>query len=136
MNRKRSIALAYLFCLCVPAGLLAQGVEATLKGLVADSSGAAVPGARVEVKNTGTNRVTATVTDSAGQYTAPFLQPGNGAVYWPALSVTVSAGQYTAPFLQPGTYTVTVEASGFKKFVREGLILSVGDTVAVDIALE
>src|SRR5438105_571189 len=110
MNRRRSTALAYLFCLCVPAGLLAQGVEATLRGLVADSSGAAVPGARVEVKNTGTNRVTATVTDSAGQYAAPFLQPG--------------------------TYSVTVEASGFKKFVREGLILSVGATVAVDMALE
>ena len=110
MNRKRSTYCAYLFCLLAPAGLLAQGVEATLKGRVTDSSGGAVPGAKVEVKNTGTNRVTPTVTDSAGLYTAPFLQPG--------------------------TYSVTAVASGFKKFVREGLSLSVGDTVAVDIALE
>jgi hypothetical protein len=100
----------YLFCLAAPAGLWAQGVEATLKGRVTDSSGAAVPGAKVEVKNTGTNRVTPTEADSAGLYTAPFLQPGS--------------------------YSVTATASGFKKFVREGLSLSVGDTVAVDIALE
>lgn len=110
MNRKRSTYCVYLFCLVAPAGLLAQGVEATLKGRVTDSSGGAVPGAKVEVKNTGTNHVTPTVTDSAGLYTAPFLQPG--------------------------TYSVTAAASGFKKFVREGLSLSVGDTVAVDIALE
>jgi hypothetical protein len=110
MNRKWSTYCVYLFCLLAPAGLLAQGVEATLKGRVTDSSGAAVPAAKVEVKNTGTNHVTPTVSDSAGQYTAPFLQPG--------------------------TYSVTATASGFKKFVREGLLLSVGATVAVDIALE
>jgi hypothetical protein len=51
-------------------------------------------------------------------------------------TLTDSAGQYTVPFLQPGTYTVTVEARGFKKVVREGLSLSVGDTVGMDITLE
>jgi hypothetical protein len=33
-------------------------------------------------------------------------------------------------------YSITVEAPGFKKFVRENLVLSVGDTVDVDVALE
>jgi hypothetical protein len=65
---------------------------------------------KIEVKNTGTNQIVTTVTDSAGQYTVPFLNPGS--------------------------YSVTVEAPGFKKFVRENLVLSVGDTVDVDVALE
>jgi len=98
-----------LFCLTLAAGLHAQGVDATLKGRVTDSSAGAVPGVKVEAKNTGTNVVSSTVTDSAGQYAVPFLKPGS--------------------------YSVTVEAPGFKKFLREGLSLSVGDTVEVDIAL-
>jgi hypothetical protein len=50
--------------------------------------------------------------------------------------VTNSAGQYAVPFLKPGSYSVMVEAPGFKKFVRERLPLSVGDNVAVDIDLD
>src|SRR5215831_18900262 len=84
-------------------GLYSQSVDATLKGRVGDSSGAAVPAAKLEVKNVGTNQIVSTITDSAGQYTVPFLQPG--------------------------TYALAVEASGFKKVVREGLSLRVGDTV-------
>ena len=88
----------------------AQGVEATLRGRVTDSAGLAVPGVKIEVTNTGTNQVTPTVTDSVGLYTTPFLNPG--------------------------TYRITAVAAGFKKFLREGLSLSVGDTVAVDMMLE
>jgi hypothetical protein len=98
------------FCLAVPAGVLAQGVDATLKGRVMDSSGAPVPGVRVEVKNIGTNVMVATLTDSSGQYSVPFLKPGS--------------------------YSVALAALGFKTFVRDGLSLSVGDTLEVDITLE
>src|SRR4051812_25024135 len=110
MLRRRSISCGVLCCLLAANGLWGQGVEATLKGQVVDTSGAAVPGAKVDVKNTGTNQVTQTVTDAGGQYTVPFLQPG--------------------------TYSVGVEASGFKRIVREGLSLTVGATVAVDLTLE
>jgi hypothetical protein len=92
------------------SGLGAQSVDATLKGRVSDASGSAVAGAKVEAKNTGTNVVSASVTDSSGQYTVPFLKPGS--------------------------YTVTVEVTGFRRFVREGLSLSVGDTIEVDIPLQ
>ena len=105
-----SCVLCVFLCMAVSPGLFGQSVDATLKGRVSDSSGAPVPGVKVEIKNTGTNVAISTVTDSAGQYTVPFLKPG--------------------------TYSVTVEAPGFKKFVRDGLSLSVGDTVEVDIALE
>jgi hypothetical protein len=92
------------------AGLYAQSVDATLKGRVTDASGGAVAGIKVEARNTGTNVASATVTDSAGQYTIPFLKPG--------------------------AYSLTVEASGFKKFVRDGLSLNVGDIIEVDIPLQ
>jgi hypothetical protein len=85
-------------------------VEATLKGRVTDSSGAAVPNAKIEVRNTGTNVAVSTVTDSAGLYAVPFLSPGS--------------------------YTVTAEAAGFKKFLRENLVLSVGATIQADASLE
>ncbi len=109
-RRMRAGSLCLFSVLLATGGLYAQGVEATLKGRVQDSSGAAVPAAKLDVKNTGTNRIVSTVSDSAGQYNVPFLQPG--------------------------TYILTIEAPGFKKVVREGLSLSVGDTVGMDITLE
>jgi hypothetical protein len=93
-----------------PMAMFGQGVQASLSGRVLDSSGAAVPNVSVQVRNTGTNQLTPVVADGAGIYNAPVLQPG--------------------------TYTITVEAPGFKKFVREGLSLSIAQALAVDITLE
>jgi hypothetical protein len=85
-------------------------VQATLRGRVTDGSGAAVPKANIEVKNAATNVAVNTLSDSAGLYTIPFLNPGS--------------------------YSVTANAAGFKTFQRENLVLSVGDTVQVDVTLE
>ncbi|SPE38875.1 conserved exported hypothetical protein [Candidatus Sulfopaludibacter sp. SbA6] len=100
----------FLFSLLLPVGLRAQGVQATLKGRVTDSSGAVVPGAKIAVTNTGTNVAFNTATDSAGLYSVPFLNPGS--------------------------YSISAEASGFKKLVRQDLVLSVDQTLEVDLALE
>lgn len=109
MKRNRFV-FGFFLSLLVPAGLWAQGVQATLKGRVTDASGATAPNVKIDVRNVGTNVVVSTVTDSAGLYTVPFLNPGS--------------------------YTVSAEAPGFKKVVRENLSLSVGDTVDVDLKLE
>src|SRR5215213_8858946 len=45
-------------------------------------------------------------------------------------------GEYNILFLTPGTYTLTVELSGFKKMVREGLEVRIGDKLAVDATLD
>ena len=54
--------------------------------------------------------------------------------------VTVNAdseGNFVAPQLLPGTYTVTVTASGFKKFERKGLVVTANERVPVGkVALE
>lgn len=110
MTRIRSAVCISSLCVATLAGVYAQSVDATLKGRVTDSSDAAVPGIKVEARNTGTNVASAMVTDSAGQYAIPLLKPGS--------------------------YALTVEAPGFKRFTREGLSLTVGDTVEVDVKLE
>jgi hypothetical protein len=111
MNRSIAVLSACcFFSLVLSANLFAQGVQATLRGRVADSSGASVPKVEIEVRNTGTNVVVNTVSDSAGLYSAPYLNPGS--------------------------YIVTAKAPGFKTFLRENLVLSVGDTVQADVLLE
>jgi len=87
----------------------AQEFRATVRGQVADSSKAAVPGATVTVTNTETGEV-ATTTSNA-------------------------EGNYTLPFLRPGLYSLTVELSGFQKYVRSGLRLEVGQTAEVNVPL-
>jgi Cna protein B-type domain. len=71
-----------------------QTFRGTILGLVTDSSGAAVPGATVTIKNVDTG-LTRTVT-------------------------TTDDGSYSAPELPIGNYSVTVEKSGFKAGVVNG----------------
>jgi carboxypeptidase family protein len=111
VNRKFHLfsALAIsLLCLLAPA--FAQDFRATITGRVTDSNKAAVPNAQVNVKNLGTNEITSATTDSEGNYKAPFLRPGS--------------------------YSVTVEASGFKKATRDKVELVISQMATLDFALE
>src|SRR5437899_12104980 len=45
------------------------------------------------------------------------------------------AGEYNAPTLIPGTYTVRVEANGFKRMERQNVVLEVGKEVRVDVTV-
>jgi hypothetical protein len=83
---------------------------ATLVGTVTDASGSAVPNAQVTVVNVQTK------VETHGQ--------------------TTPEGDYYVPFLNIGQYEARVEAPGFMKFVRTGLILEAGSTVRVDAKLE
>ena len=94
----RPIVLAVLVLLVSvhPSGLRAQTAgEGTITGTVTDSTGAVVGDATVTATNVATNISTSRTTSSAGLYTI-------------------------AP-LPPGTYTVTVEAKGFKTLKQENL---------------
>src|SRR5262249_13889789 len=51
-------------------------------------------------------------------------------------TVTTGEGLFTIPYLTPGTYTVAAELSGFKKSVREGLEVRIGDRLVVDLSME
>src|SRR5690349_21127127 len=63
--------------LCFALGRLAsQNPTATLVGSVSDPTGLAVVGAKVEVRNSGTNEVRKVESDQRGEFTMPNLPPG------------------------------------------------------------
>ncbi|MGC8794016.1 MAG: TonB-dependent receptor domain-containing protein [Bryobacteraceae bacterium] len=88
----------------------AQEVRASITGIVTDPSGAPVAGATVTVTNVAQNVSVTTKTNESGNYVTPFLAPG--------------------------TYRLTVEQSGFKKFVRENIVLQALDRLRLDVQLE
>src|SRR6185436_10226384 len=77
----------------------AQIAGGAIQGTVMDATGAALPGASVEIKNVDTNSVERRTTDSSGRFFA--LQ------------------------LQPGRYTVTIQLKGFSTFTQDGIVLTV-----------
>ncbi len=101
----------FLLVLFAASMCFSQDITALLTGAVTDPSGAVVSGAKLTLHNTGTNTDVATVT-------------------------TDSSGVYTAAELPFGTYTVTVEAKGFKKFIAADVTLHVGEHHTLDIKLE
>src|SRR5262245_35003803 len=103
------LAVALLACLFHPISSSAQ-TAATLVGDITDSNGALAPNVTVTVINEGTKIERKVVTNEAGQY-----------------RVTP---------LNPGTYTIQVEAAGFKREVRTGVVLEVGAVLEVDFSLQ
>jgi hypothetical protein len=87
-----------------------QRITGSLGGTVHDPTGAVVPGATVQIENTGTTATLQLMTDEAGRFMAPSLTPGE--------------------------YQVTIDAKGFKRAERKGLTLDVDQTINLDLALE
>jgi hypothetical protein len=83
---------------------------ATLVGTVTDSSGSVVPNVAVTVTNVDTQVVTRSVTNAEGAYYLPFLNVGN--------------------------YRLYMEAPGFKRYERSGLVLNAGEDPRVDVKLD
>jgi hypothetical protein len=99
-----------LFALIAVLPLGAQQGRGSIGGTVTDSTGGAVPGASVQVVNTGTNLTFPTVTNEEGRYEAPSLAVGG--------------------------YSVSVEKTGFKRVNRTGITLQVDQHAQVDVRLE
>ena len=79
--RERTAKLAagaalIIFSLAAPLSP-AQEAEATLSGKVADASGAAVPNAKVSVRNLETGQAAEVQTDKTGTFNLPKLAPGD-----------------------------------------------------------
>ncbi len=102
----RSAFLSILF-VCSAA---AQVNKSNLVGIVRDTSGSAVPGVTIRITDTGTGAVRQEVTDETGLYRAALLDVG--------------------------TYNLEAEKAGFKKAVRNGIELQVGETTTIDLTLE
>jgi len=109
MGKRSCLSLVVLIfsCACL---LPAQETRGSIVGTVTDPQGAVIPGATVAVTNLAMN-TTVRLTTSAGGY-------------------------YEALLLLPGRYSVSVEAPGFRRAVRSGLTLGLGEQLRVDISLE
>jgi hypothetical protein len=106
------IALIAVAIACFTAApLLAQVTSGTIFGTVKDNSGAVVKDASVTITN-----------------------PANGIT---RQMTSGSDGNFVAPNLYPGTYSIAVEAKGFKKLEKTGIVLSAADNLgAGDFVLE
>jgi Carboxypeptidase regulatory-like domain/TonB dependent receptor-like, beta-barrel/TonB-dependent Receptor Plug Domain len=114
MNAK---AIAFALCtwilglgLMIPLSLRAQVSGGTLSGTITDPSGAAVPNAQVEIKNSATGITRTVVTNSDGLYSAANLLPGN--------------------------YEITISATGFNTEIKKGITINVGSQPVFNLALQ
>jgi hypothetical protein len=107
MTRK---LIGTLMILLLAAPLAAQQGTTELRGRVMDGQGGILPGVAVVIRN---------------QNTGMFRETVSGA-----------DGSYIASGLTPGTNEINAELQGFKKFNRKGLVLEVGKTTSVDVAME
>ncbi len=107
---RRYFSICLCLCVILLAGnLFSQDYRATVQGTVVDASHAAVPSAKVTLSNVGTGVATTQNTDDSGHYLFDFVQPG--------------------------AYRVTVEASGFQKFVQENVTVLTRGDVTVNATL-
>ena len=105
------VLLAFAIATCLSTQLTAQelsGTKGGLQGIVADSSGAVVPGAQVTV--TGNSDVRTVVTDSTG--------------HWVITGLT------------PGLYTISVEREGFSKTEAKSIGAEINRINSVNLVLQ
>jgi hypothetical protein len=104
------LALAALAIVAMAGLADAQILYGTLVGNVADSQGAAVPGATVTLINADTNLAREATTNAEGVYR--FVN------------------------VQPGTYKVRVTLAGFKEYVKDAVPVTSTTVTRVDVGLE
>ncbi|MBI2688107.1 MAG: TonB-dependent receptor [Acidobacteria bacterium] len=90
MNQVRLLGALLLTVVLFAGGLFAQSDSTSVNGTITDASGAAVPNAKVVVRNQNTGATRQATTNTSGVYVIPSIQSG--------------------------TYTLSVEVQGFKKF--------------------
>jgi len=103
--------LTILFLLFVTAihSSKAQQITGSIVGTVNDPQGAVISGATVKATNTGTG--------------------------FSRVVITNGYGQFRIDYLPIGSYTIEVNARGFKRYLQQNIALSVDQTQTVPVAL-
>ncbi len=105
------VALVFLCCFSHPYPVTAQTMTSgQVLGQVTDMSGAVVPQAKIELRDSATGAVRNATTNDSGQYT--FAQ------------------------VAPGAYALTVVASGFAKAVVPAVTVEVGKSSTINVSLK
>ncbi len=105
--RRTSYAVLVSLFLCLPC--FAQTVG-EITGEVQDATGAIIPGATVTARNQSTNAIRTALSNEAGVYSFPALQPGR--------------------------YNLKVEKQGFRSVTQSDVDLQVQQTARIDFTLE
>ncbi len=105
------VTRAACFVVLVLAGLnvAAQQITGSIRGIVADPTGASVQGASVSAKQTETGLIRTAITDRSGDYVLLELPVGH--------------------------YRLQVEAMGFHTYIQQGIILNVNATATISVRL-
>ena len=109
MTRLTGSFCLMLACLVSAVPVPAQTTTATLFGNVQDSSGASIPDARVTARNASTGFERTVTTDQTGAY----------------LITNLPVGQYS----------LIIEREGFRRFIQEGITITVNENARVDATL-
>jgi len=104
------LSFAFIIIASLSLAALAQGTTSRVTGVVTDTTGAAVEGATVTLRNEGTSAV--------------------------LTMQTSESGTYTFDLVQPGAYEITVEKAGFKKFVSQHNQAIVNQPATVNASLQ
>jgi hypothetical protein len=100
----------FILAVCAPVPTMAQVATAELNGTITDPTGAVVADAHV------------TATDEAKGTKQESVSDSNGA--------------YNFKLLPPGTYTISVEAPGFRKLVRTNTTLEINQQAKLDLTVQ
>ncbi|MBV8894876.1 MAG: carboxypeptidase regulatory-like domain-containing protein, partial [Acidobacteriaceae bacterium] len=104
------IAIAVLLWVFVPRASFGQNVYGSIAGTVTDATGSVIQGANVTLTNL----------ETAETHTM----------------LTAGSGEYTFVNILPGRYKIEVEKTGFKKIIRQPIIVEIESGLRVDLALE
>ena len=102
------VVITLIACWSGTAGAAAQNTTGVIAGRIVDGQGLALPG--VAVKATGAQGAKSTTSDGEGRFTIPFLTPGN--------------------------YSVQAELVGFKPVEQASVLVRLGQTVDVSLAMQ
>jgi hypothetical protein len=107
-GRSLALALAAVLFACSSLQLAAQGITASITGVVNDPTGGVLSGARVTATRLETNEDRSATTNDNGEYVIPLLQPGR--------------------------YRITVELASFKTYQQE-VTLQINQKAEINVLL-
>lgn len=110
MRPRRLLSLSMSVIALMTLPVAAQQDRGSIIGRVTDPTGAVVPGATITVTSEDTGLRIPTTTNEAGNYAVRSLGFGN--------------------------YELSCESRGFRKYLRKGTKLEIGQTLTIDITLE
>jgi hypothetical protein len=102
LRRTLSAAALLLVLVLLASNCFGQQLTGTLSATVSDSAGAVVPNAKITMKNEASGDIRTTVSNGSGYF-----------------AITA---------VQPGSYSVNIEAPGFKSWTQTGIVFSQGDS--------